>query len=245
MGKDGKWKKQKMTVAAKLGKVAGQVAQFVKMLLAKKKSKPQPPSKAAKQAAKQRAKIAKVQAKLAAQQAAIAEQQEKTNDLINSLVAKVNAQAEKPKKRAPTHLVVKKAKKDLKAAQEAQIVAEEAAFKAKQKLRKLKRTQNERLRTEQAKCNGKCPRVFPIYVGPKGVPSTETRSVVVIGNKADNKKRWSAIKTHDKLLWSPKGIKKARKHVTNAASRIVSATKKRKRISEAPLVEKPPKVTWV
>jgi len=155
------------------------------------------------------------------------------------------ADTQKKNKRAPTHIVVKKAKKDLKAAQKAQIEAEEAAFKAKQKLRKLQRSQAERLRTEKAKCNGKCPRVFPIYVGPKNVPSTETRTVVVIGNKEHNKQRWSKVKTHKKMLWNPKGIKKTRKHLANAASRIVAAAKKRKRISEAPLVEKPVKVTWV
>jgi len=112
-------------------------------------------------------------------------------------------------------------------------------------LRNLKRTQTERLRNERAKCNGKCPREFPILVGPKGVPSTETRTVVVIGDKGHNRQRWSAIKTSKKMLWSPKGIKKTRKHLANAASRITAAAKKTKRISEAPLVEKPPKVTWV
>jgi len=239
LNKHGKWVKNKLTAAAKLGKVAGTVAKYVKLLLAKH-SKPKPPSKAAKKAAKQRAKLAKAQKKLAAQQAKIAEQQEATNALLNKLMSKLNTIA-KTKKRAPTHFVVKKAKKDLKAAQKAQIQAEEAAFTAKQKLRKLKRRQSERLRAERAKCNGKCPREFPIYVGPKNVPSTETRSVVVIGNKAHNKARWSKIKTHKKLLWSPKGIKKTRKHLANAASRIVAAAKKRKAMNEAV----PKHVTWV
>jgi len=131
-------------------------------------------------------------------------------------------------------------KEQLERARKAQLAAENEAFAARRKLAALKRAQKERLSEERRKCAGKCDREFPILVGPKHVPNTQTRSVVVIGDRAANKKRWSRVRTHKKLLWNPKELKKTRRHLKRAHRRIVRAAEKTKRISEAPLVSYPP-----
>jgi len=128
----------------------------------------------------------------------------------------------------------------LERARKAQLAAEAAAFAARRKLAALKRAQKERLAEERRKCAGKCDREFPVLVGPKHVPAKETRSVVVIGDKAANKKRWERVKTHKRLLWDPKGLKKARRHLKRYHRSIVKNAKKHKRIVEAPLVSYPP-----
>jgi len=208
--------------------------------------------------------LTETQEKMADKQEAIASQQRQTQNLIKSLMqqvraskkatakavkraasaaAKATAKAVKKaakaasKKKVP--FAIKKSRAALKAAQSAQISAEEKAFKAAQKLRKIKRLQSERLRKARSKCNGKCPREFPILVGPKNVPSKETRTVVVIGDKGHNRARWSKVHTPSKYLWNPKGLKKAKKHVLQAAARIIRAAKTRKRLSEAPLGNDP------
>jgi len=142
-------------------------------------------------------------------------------------------------KRPPPGKRLKQTRKQLKAARDKQMKAEAQAWKIKQKLLALKRRNKARLREEKRKCSGKCSREFPILVGPKNVPNKETRSVVVIGDSASNRKRYNAVPTSKKLLWDPKKLKKTVKHIKKAAGRIVAARTKTKRISEAPLVEKP------
>jgi len=134
---------------------------------------------------------------------------------------------------------MKKTKKNLKKAQSAQMKAEDEAFKARRELAALRRSQAERLREERKKCAGKCDREFPILVGPKNIKNTETRSVVVMGDKAHNKKRYDTVHTPKKWYWHPKGLNKTRRHIKRAGRRIAAAHAKTKRISEAPLVEKP------
>jgi len=164
-----------------------------------------------------------------------AERQAKTDALLKKLLAnkkKKNSKKERSKR-------LKAARDAMKKARAAQLKSEDAAFKAQAELKRVKRQQAERLREERRKCAGKCDREFPILVGPKNVPNTETRSVVVIGDKEQNKKRWSAVSTHKRLFWHPKGLKKTARHIVKAARRIVAAHVKHKRIAEAPLVEKP------
>jgi len=179
-------------------------------------------------------KMAKKMKKQAAEQKAAAE---KTQKLLAKLMKQVKKNAKKAKK-AKKSKDGKKAKKQLKAARAAQLKSEDEAFKLRRELQHVKRSQADRLREERRKCAGKCDREFPILVGPKNVPATETRSVVVIGDRAANKKRWSRVDTHKRLFWHPKGLKKTARHITRAGRKIAAAHAKTKRISEAPLVEK-------
>jgi len=169
---------------------------------------------------------------------AAAERAKKTDALLAKLMkqvksnAKANSKKQKSKERKAAAAALKKARA-------AQLKSEDLAFKARRELKRVQRAQSDRIREERRKCAGKCPREFPILVGPKNVRSTETRSVVVIGDKVANKKRWSKVPTHKRLFWHPKGLKKTAKHITKAGRRIAKARAKTKRISEAPLVEKP------
>jgi len=135
--------------------------------------------------------------------------------------------------------VMKNTRKNLKKAQAAQLKAEAKAFAAKRKLLAIKRAQKAKLRAARAACNGKCDREFPIVVGPMNVPAKQTRQVVVIGDRAENKKVWSRVHTPRKWLWDAKKLKKTKRHIRRAGQRIVAARSKTKRISDAPLVEKP------
>jgi len=127
----------------------------------------------------------------------------------------------------------------LKKARAAQLKAEAEAFEAKRRLAALKRAQAERLREERRKCAGKCDREFPILVGPMNVKNTETRSVVVIGDKVHNRKRYNAVDTPRRLFWKPKGLKHTARSIKRAGRTIAAVTKTRKYISQAPLVETP------
>jgi len=161
-------------------------------------------------------------------------QQAKTAKLLAKLMKQVKA--DKKAKKAANK---KKTKKDLKKARKSQLDAEAAAARARAELARVKREAADRLKAERRKCAGKCDREFPILVGPKNIKNTETRSVVVIGDRTHNKKRWSQVKTPARLFWHPKGLKKTSKHIKRAGRTIGAVHKKVKRISEAPLVEKP------
>jgi len=170
-----------------------------------------------------------------------AKQQAKTNALIKQLMTQVTAARHESKatKKINTNKVIKSTKNQLKVAQRAQLKAEAKAFATKRKLLAIKRRQAELLRTERKKCAGKCDREFPVLVGPKNIRNTETRSVVVIGDRDENKKVWSRVNTPRKWDWNPKSLKRTSRHIKKAGARITKAHKLTKRISEAPLVEKP------
>jgi len=187
---------------------------------------------------KQQKKLAeKVAKKMAKAAAASKKRDAKTQKLLAKLMKQVQTNA-KSQKKVKKSANLKKAKKALKGARAAQLKSEDEAFKLRSELARVKRSQADRLREERRKCAGKCDREFPILVGPKNVPSKETRSVVVIGDRAANKKRWSRVSTHKRLFWHPKGLKKTARHIKKAGRTIKAVSGKVKRISEAPLVEK-------
>jgi len=175
---------------------------------------------------------------IAKQQKALAKQQAATNKLLESLITTVKNPPAKAEP-VPVPVAVKRTKKQLRTARVAQAKAEDAAFSAKLALRRLKRTQKERLRAVSQKCSGKCPRQLPILVGTKNIPNTETRSVVVVGqDKIHNRRIYNSVNTPKRLLWFPAGIKRARRHVKTAGVAIQKAHKKHRRLTEAPLIEK-------
>jgi len=135
----------------------------------------------------------------------------------------------KAKKAKQAALVAKK--KAMKKAAAAARRADKAKAKVAQLKKQLKKTQ-------RALKNNLLPSL-PVFVGPKNVPAKETRTVVVIGDRTANKKRWSAVKTNNRMMWAPKKLKKIGKHVPAAGKTITAVHNKVKRISEAPLVEKP------
>jgi len=110
----------------------------------------------------------------------------------------------------------------------------------RRQIRRLRRAMDRRVRRERTKCAGKCDRKMPIYVGHEGgrVLNTETRKVYVLGDKERNKKRWSSVDTHNRLLWHPKPLKKVYKFHNKAGKNILKHHNKIKRISNAPLVER-------
>jgi len=238
----GKKRVKSKEAKAKAKAKARKVAEAKRKAAAKRKKAEAKRKKAeAKREAKRKAaarKVAKQQRALAKRQKALAKQQAATNKLLKALITTVKKQKAK-KAPKPLPLVVKRAKKQLKTARVAQMKAEDAAFKAKLAVRRLKRAQAEKIRAVASKCVGKCPREMPIYVGPKNIRNTETRSVVVVGqDKAHNRKIWSSVHTHKKLLWKPKGITRARRHVKKAGVAILTAKKKHRLLTGAPLLSK-------
>jgi len=83
-------------------------------------------------------------------------------------------------------------------------------FQLQKAIDAAKREGKAKLQAAARKCNGKCERSEQqggVFVGPKGVPNTQTRTVVVIGDHNENKKRYTAVKTKG-LNWNHKFLKK-------------------------------------
>jgi len=98
-----------------------------------------------------------------------------------------------------------------------------------------------RLKRRVGTCkDGTCPRKMPILVGPEGgrVLNTETRYVRVLGDKERNRKRWSAVDTHPRLLWHPPKLRKAHRFHRRSGRRIAREAKFLRNINRAPLVER-------
>jgi len=128
--------------------------------------------------------------------------------------------------------------KKLRQARIAKSKAELINRRLRKKLKNLRKRLQRRIRIEREKCNGKCPRNFPITVGPHRIPSKQTRRVVMTGDRETNRKLWSAVKTHKRLLWNPKKLRKVYKFHDRTGKRIRRHHDFIKKTRREPLVER-------
>jgi hypothetical protein len=88
-------------------------------------------------------------------------------------------------------------------------------FKLKKAIAAAQRQTKAKLQAAARKCNGKCERSEQqggVFIGPKGIPASKTRTTIVIGNHEDNKKRYTAVKTKG-LNWDKKVLKRTARHL--------------------------------
>jgi len=105
-------------------------------------------------------------------------------------------------------------------------------------LRRLRQQIEDRLADERSKCAGKCPRKAPIYVGPKRILNTETRSVYVVGDRVRNRKKWEAVETSPTLMWHPPKLQKVVNYHKKVGKRIARHHNFIKEMSNSPLVRR-------
>jgi len=114
--------------------------------------------------------------------------------------------------------VQKRRLQKLRAIQKGNREMAERLFQLKRSIAKAKREGNAAVNKARRKCAGKCERDSSpkTFVGPKYVPSTQTRTTVTIGNHFDNLKRYKAVKTKG-LNADPRVLRRVRRHLKDAA----------------------------